>query len=46
MTFYNELLLLIRKPTDTLTEQTKLKPQETLKLKEKKQTETFSSTHL
>ena len=38
----NELLLLIKKHTDTLIEQTKTKPQETLELKLKKQMETFS----
>ena len=38
----NELLLLIKKHTDTLIEQTKTKPQETLEFKMNKQTETFS----
>ena len=38
----NELLLLIKKHTDTLIEQTKTKPQETLKFKMNKQTQTFS----
>ena len=37
-----ELLLLIKKHTDTLIEQTKTKPQETLKLKVNKQMPTFS----
>ena len=38
----NELLLLIKKHTDTLIEQTKTKPQETLEFKMKKQMQTFS----
>ena len=38
----NELLLLIKKHTDTLIEQTKTKPQETLELKLIKQMQTFS----
>ena len=38
----NELLLLIKKHTDTLIEQTKTKPQETLELKMDKQMQTFS----
>ena len=38
----NELLLLIRKYTDTLIEQTKTKPQETLEFKMNKQMQTFS----
>ena len=38
----NELLLLIKKQTDTLIEQTKTKPQETLEFKMNKQTQTFS----
>ena len=38
----NELLLLIKKHTDTLIEQTKLKPQETLEFKMNKQNQTFS----
>ena len=38
----NELLLLIKKNTDTLIEQTKTKPQETLEFKMKKQMQTFS----
>ena len=38
----NELLLLIKKHTDTLIEQTKRKPQETLEIKMKKQMQTFS----
>ena len=37
-----ELLLLIRKHTDTLIEQTQTRPQETLEFKLNKQTETFS----
>ena len=36
------MLLLIKKHTDTLGEQTKTKPQETLEFKLNKQTETFS----
>ena len=38
----NELLLLIKKHTDTLIERTKTKPQETLELKMNKQRQTFS----
>ena len=38
----NELLLLIRKHTDNLIQQTKTKPQETLEFKMKKQMQTFS----
>ena len=38
----NELLLLIKKHTDTLIEQTKNKPQETLEFKMKKQRQAFS----
>ena len=38
----NELLLLIKKHTDTLIEQTKTKPQETVELKMNKQIQTFS----
>ena len=38
----NELLLLIKKHTDTLIEQTKTKPQETLEFKTNKQSQTFS----
>ena len=38
----NELLLLFKKHTDTLIEQTKTKPQETLDLKMNKQTQNFS----
>ena len=38
----NELLLLIKKHTDTLTEQTKTKPQETLEFKMIKQMQRFS----
>ena len=38
----NELLLLIEKHTDTLIEQTKTKPQETLEFKMNKQMQTFS----
>ena len=38
----NELLLLIKKHTDTLIEQTKTKPQETLEFKINKQMQTFS----
>ena len=38
----NELLLLIKKHTDTLNEQTKTKPQETLEFKMNRQTQTFS----
>ena len=37
----NGLLLLIKKHTDTLIEQTKTKPQETLEFKMNKQTQTF-----
>ena len=39
----NELLLLIKKHTDTLIEQTRTKPQETLEFKMNKQTQTFST---
>ena len=38
----NELLLLIKKHTDTLIKQTKTKPQETLEFKMNKQMQTFS----
>ena len=38
----NELLLSIKKHTDTLIEQTKTKPQETLEFKMNKQMQTFS----
>ena len=38
----NELLLLIKKHTDTLIEQTKTKPKETLEFKLNKQMQTFS----
>ena len=38
----NELLLLIKKHTDTLIEQTRTKPQETFEFKMNKQTQTFS----
>ena len=38
----NELLLLLKKHTDTLIEQTKTKPQETLEIKMNKQMQTFS----
>ena len=38
----NELLLLMKKHTDTLIEQTKTKPQETIEFKIKKQMQTFS----
>ena len=38
----NELLVLIKKHTDTLIEQTKTKPQETLEFKMNKQKQTFS----
>ena len=38
----NELLLLVKKHTDTLVEQTKTRPQETLEFKMKKQMQTFS----
>ena len=38
----NELLLLAKKHTDTLIEQTKTKPQETLEFKMNKQMQTFS----
>ena len=38
----NDLLLLIKKHTETLIEQTKTKPQETLYFRMNKQTETFS----
>ena len=38
----NELLLLIKKDTDTLIEQTRTRPQETLEFKMNKQMQTFS----
>ena len=38
----NQLLLLIRKHTDTLIQQTKTKPQETLEFKMNEQMQTFS----
>ena len=38
----NELLILIKKHTDTLIEQTKTRPQETLEFKMNKQMQTFS----
>ena len=38
----DELLLLIKKHTNTLIEQTKTKPQETLEFKMNKQMQTFS----
>ena len=38
----NDLLLLIQKHTDTLIEQTKTNPQETLEIKMNKQMQTFS----
>ena len=38
----NELLLLVKKHTDTLIEQTRTKPQETLEFKMNKQMQTFS----
>ena len=38
----NELLLLIKKHTDTLIEQTQIKPQETIEFKMNKQMQTFS----
>ena len=38
----NELLLLIKKHTDTLIEQTRIKPQETLEFRMNKQRQTFS----
>ena len=38
----NELLLLLKKHTDTLTEQTKTRPRETLEFKMNKQMQTFS----
>ena len=38
----NELLLLIKKHTDTLIEQTKAKPQETLEFEMNKQMQSFS----
>ena len=41
----NELLLLIKKHTDTLIEQTKTKPQETLEFKMNKQIQTFLFNH-
>ena len=37
----NQLLLLIKKPADTLIEQAETKPQETLEFKINKQIETF-----
>ena len=37
----NELLLLVKKHTDTLIEQTKTKPQETVEFKMNKQTQNF-----
>ena len=37
----NELLLLIKKHTDTLIEQTKTRPQDTLEFKTNKQRQTF-----
>ena len=37
-----ELLLLNKKPTDTLVEQTKTKPQETLEFKMNEEMQTFS----
>ena len=37
----NELLLLIKKHTDTLLEQTRTKPQETLEFRMNKQKQTF-----
>ena len=40
----NQLLLLIKEYTDTLIEQTKTKPQETLEFKINKQMQTFSFT--
>ena len=38
----NEFILLIKKHTDTLIEQTKTKPQETLEFKMNEQMQTFS----
>ena len=38
----NELLLLVKKHTDTLIEQTRTKPQETIEFKMNKQMQTFS----
>ena len=38
----NEMLLLVKKHTDTLIEHTKMKPQETHKFKMNKQMQTFS----
>ena len=38
----NELLLLVKKHTDTLIEQTRTRPQETLEFKMNKQMQTFS----
>ena len=38
----NELLLLLKKHTDTLIKQTKSKPQESLEIKKNKQIENFS----
>ena len=40
-----ELLFLIKEHTDTLIEQTKTKPQETLEYKMNKQMQTFSVNH-
>ena len=42
----NELILLIKKRTDTLIEQTKTKPQEFLEFKMNKQMQIFHSIHL
>ena len=39
---YNELSLLIKKHTDTLVEQTKTKPQETIEFKMNKKMQTYS----
>ena len=41
----NELLLLIKKHTDTLKEQTRTRPQETLEYKMNKQMQIFRLTH-
>ena len=41
----NEVLVLTKKYTDTLIEQTKTKPQETLEFKLNKQKETFPFLH-
>ena len=41
----NELLLLIKKHTDTLIENTKTKPQETLEFRMNKQMQIFRLTH-